>query len=192
MAVVCLLMLSGCGPEEKADDFYIDRYFDLKRLINDQLAYYQDSMPPEKLKKTVSFDGEAETRQQEVAKIKEVRDVLETAIINKPGYLGVYENKWAYGTSGSDTTYSIQTNKLKPDESALVEELKAFYKGAPKQENLYRVHIFKDTENLLYKNTQFIALQFDGGLLRKLTMQGQQQILNFQPEQYRLSMTVKP
>lgn len=190
--IAFFLILGSCSSREQGESFYIDQYFELKSLIDNQIAYYQDSVPPAELTKTVSFSGNSETQQQEVEKIQEVRQVLETAIINKPGYRGVYKTSWEYGTSGGDTTYSIQTNKLKPDESALVQELKAFYNGRPVRENLYRVHIHKDTENLLYHNAQVITIQLQEGLMRKLTMEGNQQILTFQPEQYRLSMRVDP
>lgn len=195
-SVIMLLLLpitNGCSSNDKEEKFYIDQYFDLKSLIDKQITYYKDSATPESLTKTVGFESASETKEQDVKKIDELEEILETSIINKPGLRGVYQVEWDYGiSSAGDTTYSVQTNTLKSDEEALVEELSAFYTGPPKHKNLHKVHIYKNTDNILYSNKQIIVIELKKGLVRSLKMQGWQQILKFQPEQYQLSLKIKP
>lgn len=185
-----VLGTTGC-QSDKEEEFYIDQYFDLKSLIDRQINYYADSTKEGKLIKTVEFDSDTETKTKDIQKIQQIRDVLETAIINKPGLRGVYKEDWHYGLNeAGDTTYSVLSNTLKPQEDGLVKELKAFYKGSPKPANLYRVHVFKSTNNLLYENSQFIGLRFQDGWMKTLEMKGRQQILNFEQERYGLSMEI--
>lgn len=189
-ALLILLLTTGCQSKKK-DSFYIDQYFDLKSLIDRQINYYSDSTMQGKLTKTVAFDSDTETKTQEIQKIGQVRDVLETAIINKPGLRGVYKVSWKYGLDDSgDTLYSVLSNTLKPEEDALVKEIKAFYQGPPKKANLYRIHIFKSTDNILYENAQYIRMKFRDGLMKSLNMKGRQQILNFEQERYGLSLEI--
>ncbi len=160
-------------------------------MIDRQITHYSDSTRQRKLKKTVSFDSGSETKTQDIQKIEQVRDVLETAIINKPGLRGVYKVNWNHGLDDSgDTLYSVLSNTLKPEEDALVKEIKAFYKGPPRQVNLYRIHIFKSTKNILYENSQYIRMKFQDGFMTALSMKGHQQILNFEQEPYGLSLEV--
>lgn len=191
--LLLLPMIVGCSSNDKQDEFYIDQYFDLKNLIENQVTYYKDSVNPESLTKTVGFESETETKEQEVEKINELEDILETSIINKPGLRGAYKVNWDYGISSEgDTTYSVQTNTLKPDEDALVEELSAFYDGPPKSKNLHKLHIYKNTDNILYSNKQIIVVELEKGHVRSLKLQGWQQILKFKPERYKLGLNITP
>lgn len=193
LLLLFLPIIHGCSSKDKQETFYIDQYFDLKSLIENQLTYYKDSATPESLTKTVGFQSESETKKQDVEKIDELEDILQTSIINKPGLRGVYEVDWDYGiSSAGDTTYSVQTNTLKPEEDALVEELSAFYKGPPKRKNLHKVHIYKNTDNVLYSNKQIIVVELENGLVRSLQLKGWQQILKFEPERYQLSLNITP
>lgn len=190
---LCALgFLIACGQNDKQGDFYIDQYFDLKSLVDRQLAHYQDSINDAEIAKTLRFESDSETQVQGIKNIAEIRNILETAIINKPGLRGAYKVQWNYGTNKTgDTTYSVLSNTLKPDEDALVKELKAFYKGAPKRRTLFRVHIYKHTNNLLYQNDQFIQMHFKKGWLESLHMEGSQQILQFEEEKYGLTLKVR-
>jgi hypothetical protein len=189
--VLILLLTTGC-QSERQDSFYIDQYFDLKSLIDRQISYYADSAKQGKLTKTVAFDSDTETKTQDIQNIDQVRDILETAIINKPGLRGVYKENWDYGLNDEgDTLYSVLSNTLKPEEDALVKEIKAFYKGPPAQNNLYRIHVFKKTDNILYENAQYLEMKFRNGLMTSLSMEGRQQILNFDQERYGLSLEIK-
>ena len=187
-----IVVLSSCSQSNNQQEFYIDQYFDLKAMMDRQVAYYQDSAAGWQLSKTVRFDTNKETQVQDVDSLGEVREILETAIINKPGLRGAYKVKWDYGISSrGDTTYSVLSNVLKPEEEALVKVLKVFYKGPPSRNNLYRVHIYKNTDNLLYANAQLIVLQFQDGWMQMLKMEGNQQILNFERERYGLSLKIQ-
>lgn len=189
--VLILLLTTGCQGERQ-DSFYIDQYFDLKSLIDRQITYYADSTKQGKLTKTVAFDADTETKTKDIQNIDQVRDILETAIINKPGLRGVYKENWDYGLNDrGDTLYSVLSNTLKPEEDALVKEIKAFYKGPPAQNNLYRIHVFKKTDNILYENAQYLEMKFRNGLMTSLSMEGRQQILNFDQERYGLSLEIK-
>ncbi len=191
VATFCFLMNCGCAPENKGDAFRIDKYFDLMAIVEDQLKYY-DSNPPSNIQKTFFFQGKKETKTQKLDKLKEIREILETANINKPGFRGVYRIEQSFEASGRDTHYSVITNTLKKGESANVQELKAYYTGPPKTENLLSVLIHKKRDNLLYKNTQTIRLKFKAGNLRKLTLNGKQSILFFAPERFKMTIEVTP
>lgn len=189
--IFCLAINYGCAPDNEDDAFRIDKYFDLMALANEQLQYY-DSNPPSTIQKTFFFQNEKESQSQDLDKLSEIKEILETANINKPGYRGVYEIQKSFETNGFDTNFSVIRNLLKKGESANVQELKAYYNGPPNKDKLSRILIHKKRDNFLYKNTQIILLNFEAGHLRKLMLNGKQSILFFEPERFKMSIKVTP
>ncbi len=188
--LILLLGLQGCVTnEEKA--FKIDKYFNLKKLVDYQLAYYREN-PPESIKKTFILEGKKEKKTQNLNSLEEIKTILESANINKPGFRGIYKVKKAHETEGNDTLSSVIENDLKTEESANVERIKAYYQGPPKRKNLYAVLIYKNRDNFLYKNSQLIALKnFEDGYLKKLTIEGKQTILFFNPSWFKVQIQIE-
>ena len=188
LGLLVLFSLNGCQSND--EDFYIDRYFDLKSVIDSQLAHYNKN-PPDTINKTINFEGREESKNQPSDKLIEIKKILETAIINKPGFRNMYNTGHKHAVNGEDTVYSVIKNTLKKGEEAMVQSIHAYYAGPPDMPNLRNIVIHKDKRNYLYHNTQLIHMRFRDGLLRELVMEGLQQILYFDPEHFKITISLQ-
>lgn len=179
-----LFLLMGCSPEENDDTYQIDEYFDVVGLINEEVAYYEKN-PPETIRKTVEIQNESETREKALDSLKDIQSIMTTADINKPALKGIYSTDTSVEALGSDTFYTTIQHTLKPEEDELVNLIKVYYEGSPKKKHLNKVLIHKNRSNLLYRNAQYVLLNFEAEHLSQLVLEGTQQILFFEPHRFR-------
>lgn len=186
--LLLFVVMPGCSNSSD-EAFEIDKYFDLMGLVEQEISYYEKN-PPSDISKTFNFEGDQETQEESIDKLSDIKAILETAQINKPGYRGVYKINKDFNISRSDTLYSVVENNLKQDETANVQSLKAYYTGSPKNDNLYAILIHKKRENFLYNNNQLIYLTMKRGNLSKIKIQGAQSILFFKKAPFALTIKI--
>ncbi|MCJ8210125.1 hypothetical protein MUY27_10425 [Mucilaginibacter sp. RS28] len=137
---LCLLILFGltnCRPElkERKGDF---KFFDLKGFVRTDSARLASQNPT--VAKTVSHNGEAETKAVKIANWGQELSLFSGSDINKPSWRQSYKAS----QNGNTITYTALVSNLKTRQIIIQKS----------GDNVKSLQIYNHTKNLLYETSE--------------------------------------
>lgn len=184
-----IIFLASCLNSE-SDKYSIKKYFDVEGFVAEELAYFEKN-PPSSIVKKIYFNGKEEEKKQSVSDLASLKEIAETANINKPAFKNSYKVSLKYFISGSDTFCTRKAYQLKSSENEIVKFINLYYSGTDtSRQNLKAILIHKNTHNFLYNNSQIITMQKNEHL-KSAKLKASQKILFFSPTRFAYEYEMK-
>ncbi len=182
--LLSLLLLFSCGTQEdrlKASSAYKGAYFDLKAALAKEVDRLEKENPL--VLKTVVLNGQSENLKDTVASWEKELVLFSEADLNQPVLAGEYEESVSIDGTKKRLIYKpLSPGKVKVQK--LLVELE--------NDQLMKVMIQTQEENILFKAYRNLELNFQGNVLRSYSVEANQAI-NYGPTtQYIIKAKVTP
>lgn len=159
LLVISCLLLSSCAEPEAA---HVNHYFDLKSFINAQIK--QLKAQKKSVQKTITVDGQAETKQLDDLDWAKELELFQQADLNKAAY------KQSYLVVENDSSILYT---LKPSEKIAIKKLFIF----KKQGQISHLEAQLEEKNYLYHSQKNLEAHFSKGLMDSYRIEGFQQLV---------------
>ncbi len=159
LLVITCLLFQSCAEPEAAQTKH---YFDLKGLIDAQIK--QLDAHKKRVQKTITVDGQAETKQLEELDWAKELELFQQADLNKAAY------KQSYVVVENDSSILYT---LKPTEKVAIKKLSIF----KNQGQVIRIEAQLEEKNYLYHSQKNLEAHFSKGVIDSYRIEGFQQLV---------------
>jgi len=185
-ALFALLLLPSCMPEEDIGALPDDQkqYFDVKRLVDEQLASLEEQLDRLRISREVAFDGQVEATEGVAPQLEELREelsIFDQADLNKAILLGAYDSSVTENERGRVVTYTPKKNKPKVKKLSI-----AYQEGTVSSISAQ----LKD-ENFYYSASKNLEMRLKNGLVAEIEIEGQQKLIWRDPITYKVETKLR-
>lgn len=151
----CILLLS-CQQGEVVNQLQKEPYFDLKGLINQQIAILDSLNPPVEIKAKIKDAEETITTQKDSSTWRASLKLLRDADINQPVLQGSYIVKDSFD---SQQGLQLKLYEAKENADTSIPYLKVYYQDSIA--NIKRIETVFQEINVLYSTQRIMSATFD-------------------------------
>jgi hypothetical protein len=179
------MVFTACMPEEVKLDPDKEQYFDLITFLD----VHSKKLVGENAKqvtKTIEMESRTEEAIQESGELTDMLKEFRRFNLNKPAYRGIFNVNDTLSDDGSMVRSYI------PDEKANI-SLTAFYvhyEPGTGQDSVQKLKMRRERSNILYNSHETGIVEINGNKIFRAELQNYQQILFFQPTEFRVTITV--